>query len=109
MERLIQSVVDDIMYNASHGHLKPNKHICLALTITSLTGSHKIIEILNMISRSCLCTSLAFGIYDEQSETLSGHGTLHDTVGICYQNKLEGNNVEMTSDAEDSSPQEVPS
>ena len=33
-----------------------------------------------------LCTSLAWDNYDEMTETLSGKGTLHDTVGICYQN-----------------------
>ena len=29
---------------------------------------------------------MAWDNYDENSETLSGSGTLHDTVGICYQN-----------------------
>ena len=36
-----------------------------------------------------LCTGLAWDNYDEMNETLSGHGTLHDTVGICYQNTVE--------------------
>jgi len=141
MERLIQSVVDDVMYNASHGRLKQSKHLCLALTIKSLIGSRKIIEILNRFGhcvgyhyteqletelattisdrthttpdgitrRPGLCTSLAFDNYDEQTETLSGHGTLHDTVGICYQNVLEDNDVTMTSDAEDCPQRKVPS
>jgi hypothetical protein len=34
-----------------------------------------------------ICTGLAWDNYDEMNETLSGSGTLHDTVGICYQNK----------------------
>ncbi|KAH3775243.1 hypothetical protein DPMN_176643 [Dreissena polymorpha] len=33
-----------------------------------------------------LSTALAWDNYDEMNETLSGSGTLHDTVGICYQN-----------------------
>ena len=32
-----------------------------------------------------LSTCLAWNNYDENTETLSGAGTLHDTVGICYQ------------------------
>ena len=36
--------------------------------------------------QSGLCTGIAWDNYDENSETLSGSGTLHDTVGICYQN-----------------------
>ena len=47
MERLIQSVADDVIYCVSHGNMKPSKHLCLALTLKSLTGSRKIIEILN--------------------------------------------------------------
>ena len=35
-----------------------------------------------------LATGLAWDNYDENCETLSGSGTLHDTVGICYQNIL---------------------
>lgn len=33
-----------------------------------------------------LFTGLAWDNYDENRETLSGSGTLHDTVGICYEN-----------------------
>ena len=132
MERLIQSVADDVIYCVSHGNMKPSKHLCLALTLKSLTGSHKIIEILNrfghcvgyhgaeqletqlattifdrthttpdgIIKKPGLCTSLAYDNYDEQTETLSGHGTLHDTVGICYQNEQEDTYTVMPSDVE---------
>ena len=33
-----------------------------------------------------LCTALAWDNYDEFTNSLSGSGSLHDTVGICYQN-----------------------
>ena len=33
-----------------------------------------------------LAIGLAWDNYDENTETLSGSGTLHDTFGICYQN-----------------------
>ncbi len=36
-----------------------------------------------------LGTALAWDNYDENLETLSGSGTLHDTVGICYQNEVD--------------------
>jgi hypothetical protein len=35
---------------------------------------------------SGLCIGLVWDNYDENTETLSGANTLHDTVGICYQN-----------------------
>ena len=35
---------------------------------------------------SGLCTGLAWDSYAENTETLSGAKTLHDTVGICNQN-----------------------
>ena len=34
-----------------------------------------------------LCTALAWDNYDEFTNSLSGSGSLHDTIGICYQNK----------------------
>ena len=81
-----------------------------------MTGSRKVLELLNhyghcvgyhtmenmetelatnIVQRNCstpdgmkqvpgLCTALAWDNYDENNETMSG--TLHDTVGICYQN-----------------------
>ena len=35
-----------------------------------------------------LKTSLAWDNFDQNTETLSGAGTVHDTVGICYQNRM---------------------
>ena len=124
-EKVIDSV-NDVMYATSHGRIKPGKHLSLALSIKSLTGSCKVIELINrlghcsgyhiaenletqfateisarnrampdgMSNNQDLCTSLAWDNYDETIGTLSGKGTLHDTVGICYQNlsDLEGKN-----------------
>lgn len=117
-ERQAQALCDDVMFITSRGKAKPAKHLCLGLGIKSLTGSRRIIEILNrfghcisyhtiesietelattiterhhalpdgMAQQSGLCTGLAWDNYDENNETLSGSETLHDTVGICYQN-----------------------
>ena len=117
-ERLVKSIVDDVVYVTSRGHLKPSKHMSLGLGIKSLTGSRKVVELLNHFGH-CInyhkveeietdlalnilhsnCSSpegieqvpgrslgLAWDNYDEITETLSGANTLHDTVGICYQN-----------------------
>ena len=40
-----------------------------------------------LLQQPGLCTCLAFDNYDELTETLSGRDTLHDTVGICFQNR----------------------
>jgi hypothetical protein len=117
-ERLVQFVSDDVVYAISRGRTKPEKHISLALGLKSMTGSRRVLEILNrfghcvsyhtvettetqmatdisnrnqatphvMITKPQLCSSLAWDNYDECTETLSGRGTLHDTVGISYQN-----------------------
>lgn len=136
-ERSVQSVADDIMFITSRGKTKPGKQLCLGLAMKSLTGSRRVVEILNRLGHSVsyhlveeyetelatmiqdkgkllpdglmaasgLCTALAFDNYDELCETLSGAGTLHDTVGICYQNITEQTQTTMTS-AEGSNTQE---
>jgi hypothetical protein len=109
------------MFVTSRGGIKPSKHVCLGLGLKSLTGSRRVIEILNrfghcvnyhavesletdlatvikernqttpdgILKQAGLATGLAWDNYDENNETLTGAGTLHDTVGICYQNITE--------------------
>ena len=63
-----------------------------------------------LLQHSGLCTSLAWDNYDERTETLSGAGTLHDTVGICYQNETDlspATNV-LANDSVDSSELRIP-
>ena len=118
VQRLVQSVSDDVIFATTRGRIKPGKHLCLGLGLKSLTGSRRVLEILNRFGHSVsyhtvetietqmateisdrnqaipdgltksagLSTSLAWDNYDENTETLSGSGTLHDTVEICYQN-----------------------
>ena len=117
-ERLVKSLSDDVIYTTTRGHIKPSKHKCVGLGIKSLTGSRKVIDMLNHFGHCVnyhkveeietdpatklqqsnsftpdgmnkvpgLCMGLAWDNYDENIETLSGANTLHDTVGICYQN-----------------------
>ena len=52
-----------------------------------------------MNRRPGLATALAWDDYDENTETLSGGGTLHDTFGICYQNTMPEIPTEPDPDA----------
>ena len=38
-----------------------------------------------LLQQPGLSTSVALNNYEANSEQLSGSGTLHDTVGICFQ------------------------
>ena len=46
-----------------------------------------------LVQQPGLGMGLAWAIYDENIETLSGSGTLHDTNGICHQN-ISGETVQ---------------
>ena len=119
--RLVKSVCDDIAYATSQSHVKLSKHLCLGLSIKSLTGSHKVLEVLNrlghcisyhtvetietdlatnisqrnyatpegIVQKPGLCTGLAWDNYDENTETLSGAGTLHDTDLSCQHEEAD--------------------
>lgn len=115
INRLINSVCNDVVFAVSRGKIKPGKQLSLSLGIKSQTGSRRVVEVLNrfgvsyniveendtqlasditfrdqfkpdgLLTESELLTSLAWDNFDENIETLSGAGTFHDTVGICYQ------------------------
>ena len=142
MKRLEQSVSQDVIYATTRGRTKPGKHLTLGLGLKSMTGSRKVIEVLNrhghcigyhtaeiietdlatqivnrqnvtpdgLLQHSGLCTFLAWDNYDERTETLSGLGTLHDTVGICYQNEtdLSPATNALANDSVDSSELRIP-
>ena len=43
----IQSISQDVIFAASSGHKLPSKHLKLEVALKSLTGSRKVVEILN--------------------------------------------------------------
>lgn len=126
-ERKSQSLAEDLIFNASHGRIKPAKHITLAMTLKSITSSRKVVEIVNRYGHCCsyhtieeleteasfsstsrssscpegitladgFCTGVAFDNFDRFVDTPSGKNTLHDTVGIIYQNVQQ---VEVSED-----------
>ena len=121
VDRHIQSVCDDVMFVTSSGRIKPSKHVLIGSGMKNITGSRRVIEILNRFGHSViyhtvealetdlateiterkqttpdsilkqagLSTGLAWYNYDGNNETLTGSGTLQDTVGICYQNQID--------------------
>uniref|UniRef100_UPI00358DFCB3 uncharacterized protein isoform X1 n=2 Tax=Myxine glutinosa TaxID=7769 RepID=UPI00358DFCB3 len=112
----------DALFIVRKGQVKPQKHLALGMSIKSLTGSRKLLAVLNRFGHSInyhcaeeleteiaqsqhesssvclegtkpnLPTGLAFDNYDELACTLSGADTLHYNTGISYQ-------VESTSEA----------
>ena len=55
------------------------------------------------------CTGLAFDNYDRFVEMTSGKDTLHDTVGIFYQNISEVNSSALNESRDNISSSEYPS
>ena len=139
VKRQVNSTAQDILFCTSNGKVQPAKHLCMGIGIKSLTGSRKIVDLLNRLGHSVsyhvaegieteiasslteterilpdmllqqvgLCTGLAFDNYDELTETLSGRDTLHDTVGICFQNRPTEVTTEDTTMGSMSNAEEV--
>lgn len=115
----ISAICDNIIFATSNGTIKPSTCLTLALATKSLTGSRRMLNILNRLGH-CVSYSVAEGIetelayacsiehrvlpydlnpkiqthvafdnYDQYVETSTGKDTLHDTVGIAIQNKCQ--------------------
>lgn len=125
----ISSICNSIIFTMSNGTIKPSSCLTLGLTTKSLTGSRKMLNILNRmgfcisytlteeieteLAHGCsaqshilpyglshspiLCTHVAFDNFDRYVETSSGKDTLHDTVGIVYQNSCIDANLEVNN------------
>ena len=129
---MVDSIANDIVYAASNGRKVPGKQRHLGIVMKSITGSRKVIDILNRFGQCisysavegletelafsvadstqatpiglCLLpnlrTGLAFDNFDCFVETINGKDTLHDTVGIAYQEEttvgMVGQNVLVT-------------
>ena len=46
-DRLVKYVCDDVIHNTTGGRVKPMKHVMMGLGMKSITGSRKVVEILN--------------------------------------------------------------
>uniref|UniRef100_UPI00358F9BFB uncharacterized protein isoform X2 n=1 Tax=Myxine glutinosa TaxID=7769 RepID=UPI00358F9BFB len=133
IKRCIDSTSQDALFVVQRGRAKPAKHVTLGMAIRSVTGSKKLVQVLNRfghcLNYSCLeeletataeaiqerkdaCpentlpglpTGLAFDNFDEMTQTLSGSNTLHDTMGILYQN-LPGDRTSIQQINESTTP-----
>ena len=51
-----------------------------------------------ILKQAGLATGLAWNNYDENNETLTGSGTLHNTIGIYYQNQIDSKKTNVQND-----------
>lgn len=121
----ISTISNSIIFTASNGLIKPSTCLTLALSTKSITGSRRMINILNRmgycvsynvaeeieteLAYSCsnesrilpfdlspeIVTHMAFDNYDQYVETTTGKDTLHDTVGIAFQNNSNAQELSM--------------
>lgn len=110
--RRVRSSCDDALFIVRRGQVKPAKQVALAVAMKSVTGSKKVIQVLNRFGHCINYNSIeeletesaeqlrerqlaspdgtivdqpmgvAFDNFDELTHTLSGSDTLHDTMGI---------------------------
>lgn len=130
-ETKIEAICNTIIFSTTNGTVKPATCMQLGLVTKNMTGSRKMLEVLNRqgfsisytvaeeleteLAYSCsrensilpyglipktpqLRTHVPFDNYDQFVETATGKDTLHDTVGIVYQN------VEAEAETEVSDP-----
>ena len=72
----VKSHSQDAIYALTDGNVKPSKQLKLGLVIKKLTSSRNVVEIFNRYGHSA-----SYNV-----ETTTGKDTLHDRVGIAYQN-----------------------
>lgn len=119
----VKSICNSIIFCLTNGTVKPSSVLSLGLVTKSITGSRRMVEMLNRLGHcisystveeletelayGCAAntqilpydfitknpTHIAFDNYDKFVETSSGKDTLHDTVGIVYQNIVHTNEM----------------
>ncbi len=79
VKRQAQSTADDVVFVVTRGRTKPGKHLCLGMGLKSMTGSRRIIEILNRFGHSisyhtaeALETDIATSIQQRDNTTPDG-------------------------------------
>ena len=114
--RHVKSSCDDALFITRRGKVKPAKQVALGVAVKSVTGSKKVVQVLNRFGHCINYNSLeeletetaeqlqerrlscpdgtikdkpmgvAFDNFDELTNTFSGADMPHDTMGIMYQN-----------------------
>ena len=52
VKRKVESAIQDALYNVGKGTVKTKKHILLAMTVKSLTGSQELVTIFNRLGHA---------------------------------------------------------
>ena len=78
-ERYVQSAAADAVFMTTRGFVKPSKHVAMGLGLKSMTGSRKVIEMMNHFGHSigyhiaeALETELATAVYEKNQATPNG-------------------------------------
>lgn len=93
--RRAKSIASDLVFAATSGKKKPSKHLQLGITVKTLTGSRKLIEVLNRLGH---CTSYHTVEETETELTFHAHTSENMTpygmklrpelgTGIAYDNQ----------------------
>ena len=69
VESYVQSSVDDSVFATTRGRVKPAKHISLGLGIKSMTGSRKVLDILNHFGH-CISYNVAEALETDMATTV---------------------------------------
>ncbi|GFU81470.1 hypothetical protein TNCV_1525041 [Trichonephila clavipes] len=97
--RLSNSLASDAIYCVCNGTVKPSKHTTLELETEATISSVNRSQICppDIIQSRSLSTGVAFDNFDRYVDTLTGKDTLHDTVGIIYENVSHDYYIELNS------------
>lgn len=71
INRLINSVCNDVVFAVSQGKIKPGKQLSLSLGIKSQTGSRRVVEVLNRFG-------VSYNIVEENDTQLASDITFRD-------------------------------
>ncbi|CAH1100732.1 unnamed protein product [Psylliodes chrysocephalus] len=92
-DRLTNSMASDAIFCVNNGTVKPFGHCCNYKTLEEFETEAIIASVdcsqispPDIIRSPLLCTGVAFDNFDRFVDTLNGKESLHDTVGIIYQN-----------------------
>ena len=79
ISRRASTLSQDVLFYESKGKVKPSKHLCMGLSMKSLTGSRRIIEILNRLGHS-VCYHTTEEIETELASNTSEKDRLTDVA-----------------------------
>lgn len=89
-ELRIRSLAEDVIFSVTNGRSRPSKHLLLSLVMKSVTGSRKVIEVLNKLGH-CVSYHFAEELETELTYAASESSTLLP-YGLNRQQNLHTGN-----------------